>query len=330
MMTTNPDIKISVIIPAFNAEKYIAKAIKSCLSQTCPPHEIIVIDDASTDRTAEIAESFSPSVCVIRLAQNSGVSVARNRGVLASTGNWIAFLDADDWFLPEKLERQRRCAVENMQAVLIYTDYRIIAADGSERDPRFISPRKLWPMLRYRNPINLCSVMLRREAFDEVGGFDPSLRVAQDWDLWLKLAARYSVELFAAIPEPVVIYRSVSGSLSSSAMRYFFQRHSIIEGSCLSGTSGISRFLWRRRISAFNYYDTSIALREEGFPLFLFYMLKSIAAWPFPWKEMRSRYKITAVMVKQRFFGIHARPTFFRNRAYQRIWEHLCRPWNRA
>jgi glycosyltransferase involved in cell wall biosynthesis len=301
-------LKISVIIPAFNAEKYIVKAIESCLSQTCAPHEIIVIDDASTDRTAAIAESFPSPVRVLRQEKNQGVSVARNRGVQASTGDWIAFLDADDWFLPEKLELQRRCAVENEQTVLIYTGYRMIAVDGSERDARFISPRELWPMLRYRDPILLSSVMLRREAFDAVDGFEPSLCVTEDWDLWLKLASRYSVELFAAIPEPLLVYRRVTGSLSSSSMRYFYQRHSIIEGSCLSGTSAISRLFWRRRISAFNYYDTSIALREEGSSLDLQFILKSIALFPFPVSGMPlKRYKIAAVMVKQHLFGCLSR-----------------------
>jgi glycosyltransferase involved in cell wall biosynthesis len=293
-------MKISAIIPAYNAELYIAKAIESCLSQTYAPHEIIVIDDASTDGTAAIAESFPPPVRVIRLAENMGVAVARNRGVAASTGDWIAFLDADDWFLPEKLERQRHCALESPQAMLIYTDYQIIGSGGSHSRGRFFWPHELWPLLRCRNGLNLCSVLLRRDAFDSVGGFNSDYRTAQDWDLWLRLAFRYSVKSFAAVPEPLVVYRSVAGSLSSSAMRYFHQRSPIINGSCLLGTSGLSRLLWLRRISAFNYYDTAIALREEGSPLDLSFILKSIALWPFQFDGMAiKRYKVAVVMVKQ-------------------------------
>jgi glycosyltransferase involved in cell wall biosynthesis len=297
-------MKISVIIPAYNAERYIAKAIESCLSQTYAPSEIIVIDDGSTDGTAAVAESFPSPVRVIRLAENMGVSVARNRGVQASTGDWIAFLDADDWFLPEKLERQRRCALENEKAVLIYTAFRLVSLDGSESAGRFFSPSELLPMLRYRCPIHLSTVALRRDAFDSVGGFDPTHRTAQDWDLWLKIAARYSVKLFAAVPEPLAVYRRVAGSLSSSAMRYFHERKPIMESSCLCGSSGISRFLWRQRILAYNYYDTSIALREEGSPLDLPFILMSIALWPIPVSGMSiERYKIAAVMVKQHLLG---------------------------
>ena len=126
-----PSVKFSVIIPAYNAERYIRKAVESCLGQTYAPYEIIVIDDASTDSTAAIAESFPSPVRVIRLAKNSGVSVARNRGVEASTGDWLAFLDADDWFLAEKLELQRRCALKNENAVLIYTRF-LSSLDGVE------------------------------------------------------------------------------------------------------------------------------------------------------------------------------------------------------
>lgn len=296
-------MKFSVIIPAYNAERYISQAIESCLNQTYAPHEIIVVDDASTDGTAAIAESFPSPVRVICLPENMGVAVARNRGVHASTGDWLAFLDADDWFLPQKLERQRCCALENTKAVLIYTAARILAPDGSQRDGRFVAPTKLWPLLRYRDPIFLTTAAVRRDAFDAVGGFDPLLRNAQDWDLWLRIAARYSVEMFAAIPEPLVFYRQLAGSLSSSATRYFAYRAAVCAGSSLLGTAGISRLLWHLRISAFLYYDTSIALREEGSPLDLAFILKSIVLWPFPWKEMpMKRYKVAAVMAKQHFF----------------------------
>jgi glycosyltransferase involved in cell wall biosynthesis len=297
-------MKISVIIPAYNAELYIAKAIESCLSQSYAPHEIIVVDDASTDGTAVIAESFPQPARVICLSENMGVSVARNRGVQASTGDWLAFLDADDWFLPEKLELQRRCALQNPHAELIYTGYRIISCDGSEYDGRFFWPSELMPMLRYRSRLCACSVMLRRDAFDAVGGFDPALRTAEDWDMWLRIAARYSVDLFAAVPEPLAVYRRVAGSLSSSAMRLFRQRHQIIKSSCLFGTSGVSRFLWRRKISAFNYYDTAESLRDDGSLSYLPFMLKSFVLWPFPCFAMPNRYKVAIVMAMQTCISI--------------------------
>ena len=298
------DLRFSVIIPAYNAERYIAQAIESCLNQTYAPHEIIVVDDASTDGTVAIAESFPPPVRVISLTENAGAAVARNRGVQASTGDWIAFLDADDWYLPEKLELQRRCASENQQAVLIYMGWRIISADGVESSGRFKSPAALLPMLRFRCNLHLSTVVLRRDAFDSVGGFNPSLRVSQDWDLWLRLAARYSVDLFAAVPAELVVYRRVAGSLSFNTMRYFHVRKSIMNGSCLFGTAGIARFLWRRRIFAYNYYDTSESLHEEGSRSYLPFMLKSFLIWPFPCFAMPNRYKVAIVMAMQTCTGL--------------------------
>jgi len=296
-------MKISVVIPAYNAEQYIRMAIESCLRQTYAPIEIIVVDDGSTDGTAAVAESLSSPVRVVHLPENMGLSTARNRGVQASTGDWVALLDADDWYFPDKLERLRRCALENRQAALIYSGFRIIAVDGSEGDGLFISPSELLPMLRYRNRMNVSSVMMRRDVFDALGGFDPKLRAAEDWDLWLRIAAHCSVEVFAAVPEPLVVYRRVPGSLGSSAMRFFRVRKSIMKSSCLFGTSGVSRALWRRKILAFNYFDTAQSLREEGSLSYLPFMLMSFVFWPFPCIAMPNRWKTAIVMGMQTCCG---------------------------
>jgi glycosyltransferase involved in cell wall biosynthesis len=294
-------MKISVIIPAYNAERYIAKAIESCLSQTYAPHEIIVVDDGSTDGTAEVAESFPSPVRVIRLLENMGAAVARNRGVQASTGDWLNFLDADDWFLPQKFELQHRCALENEQAVLIYAGFRVMNYDKSEYDGKLLQPRELFPRLRYRCVIHLTTVALRRAAFDAVGGFNPALRVTEDWDLWLRLADRYTVALFVPMTEQLVVYRKVAGSLSSNTMRFFYERPVIYRSSCLTGTSGISRFFLQLRLLAFNYYDTAESLRDDGSHSYLTFMLKSFVLWPFPCFAMPNRYKVAIVMALQTY-----------------------------
>jgi GT2 family glycosyltransferase len=192
--------------------------------------------------------------------------------------------------------------LENEKAVLIYAGF-VTSLNGVESPGRFVPPAALWPMLRYRCAINADTVTLRRDAFDAVGGFDASLRVCEDWDLWLRLSARYSVELFAAVPESLAVYRMTPGSLSFYAMRLFTARAARIDERCLYGTSGVSRRLLRRRILSFLYYDTSIALREEGSLLDLSFILKSIVFWPFPWRELpMKRYIVAAVMVKQHLF----------------------------
>jgi glycosyltransferase involved in cell wall biosynthesis len=296
-------MKISVIIPAYNAQAYIRTAIESCLQQTYPPHEIIVADDASADSTSEVAASFGGNVRVLRLRQNSGPSTARNEAIKLATGDWLAFLDADDWFFPEKLARQRQCSLENTGAILIYSAFET-SLNGIERPARFYPPQVLWPMLRYRCAFHIGTVLLRRDAFDSVGGFDPTLRGGEDWDLWIRLARKSSVASFAAVSEPLAVYRTTPGSFCSDSMRIFKWRKSLLETRLLDGTVGLSKALWRQWILAFQYYDVALALREEGSSSDLQYLVKSLLAWPFPSATVPgNRYKIMAVMLRQHLLG---------------------------
>jgi glycosyltransferase involved in cell wall biosynthesis len=259
-----------------------------------------VADDGSTDRTSEVALRYQGPVRVIRLAENSGASVARNRAVEASSGDWLAFLDADDWFLPNKLELQRRCIQENPHAVLVFGGYRVIPVGGSEQEGLWTPPSDLHWRLRYQCCFTLCSAMLRRDVFEAVGGFNPAYRNCEDWDLWLRIAARFSPESFAAIPEPLFVYRRVAGSLSSNAGQLFKVRSAIIENGSLYQTSGLTSRLLRRKIHAFNHNDAAIALREEGSPEDLGLILRSLVLWPFPNKMLPwIRYKTAVVMLMQ-------------------------------
>lgn len=293
-------MRISVVIPAHNAELYVADAIESCLNQTFLPHEVIVVDDASTDNTARIAESYPAPVRVIRLTQNLGVAGARNRGALESSGDWIAVLDADDWFLPHKLEAQKRCAERNPNARIIYTGFRV-SKFGEEVDGYFAPVEDLPWKLRYRCPICVSTVMLRRDLFTELGGFDATVRIVEDWEFWLRIAERHTTKAFAAVPEPSAVYRCVAGGMSSSWIKMFKGREALVETRNLYGTTGIVRFCWRRLIRSFNYYEAAVALRGEGYEDYLGYMMKSLFLWPFPGKILPLyRYKITLVMIAQR------------------------------
>src|SRR5713101_9096613 len=118
-------IRISVLIPAYNAAPYLKEAIESALSQSYAPHEIIVVDDGSTDGTADIARSFGSQVRLLQHA-NRGVAASRNRGIEEATGDWIALLDADDLFLPDKLLLQVRAVDHNPSALLVYTGMRLL------------------------------------------------------------------------------------------------------------------------------------------------------------------------------------------------------------
>lgn len=208
---------VSVVIPAFNAARTLRMAVDSVLSQTYPALEIIVIDDASTDDTPNvIAEYCQPNFRSIRLRRNSGVSAARNRGIEAAQGELIAFLDADDEWLPEKISRQMaeyacRPAI-SMVACYAYD----ISASGeilhrhNAHRKAVTGPHAWRTLLRY--PFIMTSaVMIPKALLDQAGGFDTAMRVAEDQDLWIRLARLGEVGF---VHEPLVLKRYVPESLS--------------------------------------------------------------------------------------------------------------------
>ncbi len=180
-------MRVTVVIPAYNAENFIREAIDSVLIQTRPADEIIVVDDGSKDETPAIVQSYGTRVRFLQQA-NQGPSVARNRAARSTESELIAFLDADDAFEPRKLEIQMAAFAAMPGAVLSYTSLRMIAPDGSERIRPAVATEKLTVELRLGNPGLLPScVMLSRSAMLESGGFVTNLRGSEDWDLWLRL-----------------------------------------------------------------------------------------------------------------------------------------------
>lgn len=213
---------VSVIIPAYQAQDTIARALDSALAQTVPPAEIIVIDDGSQDRTREIVKEYvaRETDCAVRLLEqeNQGAGAARNRGLVASENRLVAFLDADDAWLPEKLARS--LAVMNGEAAdLVSHDYiraegdtttRISCAQNFNRHPD--------PFVDYflRGYIATSTVVARRALLVETGGFDPSLRAGQDYELWLAAISRPGMRhhVFA---EALTRYHVTPNSITSQA-----------------------------------------------------------------------------------------------------------------
>ncbi len=206
-------MKISVIIPTHNRRDLIDRAIRSVLAQTYPVCEILVVDDGSTDGTDELIVTDFPQVRLIRQA-NHGVSSARNVGISQSFGDWLAFLDSDDEWLPDKLKRQVEELSRNPEGQIIHTDEIWI------RDGKRVNPGK-----RHRKPsgwifnncLPLCcvspsSIVISRTVFDELGCFDESLPVCEDYDLWLRMSTRHP---FYLVEEPQIIkYGGHSDQLS--------------------------------------------------------------------------------------------------------------------
>jgi glycosyltransferase involved in cell wall biosynthesis len=204
------DFHISVVIPAYNAGHYVGRAIQSVLAQTRPADEIIVVDDGSTDSTAGIVGGFGSRIKLIQ-QPNAGVSAARNSGIRAAVGDWVAFLDADDQWLPDYLRMQAELLSRNPHLVWSAANYLTCYADrqAAEINPAFAE--KLLDdkdyfidyFAAYTRGFIGCSdtMLIRKNALLEAGLFPVNLRIAEDIDLWFRIAYRYPQIGFIARPQ---------------------------------------------------------------------------------------------------------------------------------
>jgi len=204
---------VSVIIPCFNQADFLAEAIDGALAQNYAPMEIIVVNDRSTDATAEVAGRFGDQIRYCATAHR-GLAAARNQAIKNSTGELIALLDADDRWLPGKLAYQVERLLAAPEVAMIFSAYRCFTADkrswtvGVQDGVRPTAHDQL-----HLNRANVLTSIFRRAIFDRVGGFDESLQRCEDWDLWIRIAA---VAPIMGTSKVVAEYRQHPGTLSSS------------------------------------------------------------------------------------------------------------------
>jgi len=196
---------VSVIIPTFNRATWVCEAIASVLAQTYAHLELIVVDDGSHDTTSEVVQAYGDGLRYIRQA-HACVSAARNRGVAASRGTLVAFLDSDDTWLPRKIAAQVTLLQQQPDAQACYTD-EIWIRHGVRVNARRIHQKHSGWLFEPSLPrciISPSSIMLRRTLWDHLGGFDERLPACEDYDLWLRMTLRVPVTL---IPEPLIVKR---------------------------------------------------------------------------------------------------------------------------
>lgn len=221
--------QVSVVIPAYNRAETIERCLRSVINQTLPPHEILVVDDCSTDGTVKSVERVaSPLVRIVRMPRNSGAQAARNAGIKAAVGDWIAFQDSDDEWLPDKLERQLRCALEGNYSVVISdglvvngnntTAYLVNEFCGDCYRRLLIGPR---PMFQ--------GLLAQKACFETAGYLDERVPAFQEWDTCLLLAKHFP---FGHVNAPLYRYHLHGGeTISKNAHRgargieYIFKKH---------------------------------------------------------------------------------------------------------
>lgn len=224
-MTVLP--KISVVIPCYNAKPYLAATIQSALAQDWPDLEIMVVDDGSSDGSAALVQSMFPNVRLIKQV-NQGVAAARNNGIAQAQGDWIAFLDADDIWLPGKLRAQWGVLQESPNARMAYTAWQVWTSTEPAPSPDYLDTLAadsgsaarwagasgwVYPQLLLDCVVWTSTVLAHKSVFAEVGVFDPKLRIGEDYDLWLR-ASRITKIL--RVPRPFALYRMHLASITKS------------------------------------------------------------------------------------------------------------------
>jgi glycosyltransferase involved in cell wall biosynthesis len=292
---------ITVVIPVFNGGQFIANAIDSALGQTVPPTQIIVINDGSTDDTNARLLPYRDRLTLIDQA-NQGAAAARNAGLRIATGEFIAFLDADDVWHPRKLEIQLQLMLRRPEIQLIGTetfDYPCTGAPdiSADADIEEISRDRLL----VRNYFTASSVMLHREIITRLGGFDTSVSSVEDFDYWQRVA---EIGIVAILKSPLTGYRRVAGSVScrpagvEQGLRRILQK--LDERDSWHGR----RWMRRKAISHLHYSISHLHGAAGSQRLSLWEVLQSLAWYPLPFHRSEtgvalSRLKRTIFLLLQ-------------------------------
>ncbi len=271
----------SIIMPCYNAETYLAEAVGSALGQSEPDFELIVVDDGSTDRSLEVLAQFHDPRIQILQQKNQGAAAARNQGIQKAQGEWIAFLDADDLWLPDKLQTARAAiALGGSRLGLWHHNYREFGAFGE----RAANPLKLAQGLRLEgevyadliihNFIATLTVVARKAALEQAEGFDQGLRGPEDWDLWIKISQAWEV---GYCPKPLAKYRQLVTGLSKNYKLYEKEIYKVLQRHLLSSGNkkAIAQGLWiHHRHMAHGF------ARQKERALSLSHWLKALRARP--------------------------------------------------
>lgn len=288
--------KVTVLIPVRNRPHLILGALDSVFAQTFRDFEVIVVDDGSTDDTPDVVAHYHKPVRLIR-CEPGGVSAARNAGIAQATGDYIAFLDSDDWFEPTKLEKQVAFLAAHPKAGLVYTRYSVFDEYSGNR---WVFPGGLTAQGdAFRNllmgfmetPLTTPTVMVRRSIFDSVAPFDTAMHMAEDIDLWCRIASHCE---FGFIDEPLSVIRyhpgNTSGRTSADENLRIFAN---IARRNLSRRDPRLTLGFKRRVWAKIYWVVAEHRRVGSGKAVNWYHLKSILTWP-----SRERIRVGATYLR--------------------------------
>ncbi len=254
---------VTVIVPVYNGAATLAQALDSVLAQSHRHLQVLVIDDGSTDRTAEIAAAYGDPRLALHRFPNAGVTVSRNRGVRLAEGRYVAFLDADDWWRADKLEKQLAALAADPAAGVAYSFTTFVDERGEVLHGGYQVPVSgdVLPRLFVRFFLQCGSnALVRREVFARAGLFDETLEVCEDYDFYLRAAACCP---FALVPEHQVSYRKHAGSSSSDAQRVRRSADRVIAAAVARHPAELGPLRWQAR-AVFDAYLVGVALENPA------------------------------------------------------------------
>jgi glycosyltransferase involved in cell wall biosynthesis len=286
---------VTVVIPAFNAESYITEALASIRAQTLRDIEVVVVDDGSSDGTVRMAARFARDLDLTVLTQtNAGPAAARNAGIRRARGRYCAFLDADDLMLPDRLAAQADLLDREADMALVYTDVMTFDDRGIIHRTRraYSDPRggMVLDHLLLDNFITTSTVMAPTSRLIEVGLFGEARRVSEDFELWLKMAARWQVGF---IDRPLVQYRRRPGSLSDDKLATAQCALDVVETFWREHPRHRMRYpdLYRRSIAEHLAAVGSAAVARGSRGVALTYLMKALRRDPWKRRTWKSLVK---------------------------------------
>lgn len=281
---------ISIVTPTYNRADFILEAVQSVIDQSYPHWEMVIIDDGSKDDTQELLAPYIEKDNRLKYfyQENQGQSVARNRGIKESNGDYICFLDSDNKWLPEKLKVSVTAALESPDSDIIYGDNITIDIDGVEISrismPKFSG--KITSLLLKDNFISMNTTMTKRECFENLGGFNEKDRLAEDYELWLRMSTQYS---FLYVPEYMGCYRVMEDQLSTDKEKRFWANERILINFRRDYPSAVTRSDWNHGFSFFYVRKALYELSEKNTLATIKISLRALCYdffWLGPWRVL--------------------------------------------
>lgn len=271
---------VSVVIPSLNAAPYIRQTIDSVLAQTHSVLEILVVDGGSTDGTREIVAGYGEPVRLMdqQAYGRKGIAAGRNIAIDVAKGEWIALLDADDWWDERKLQIQLAALERCPGAALCYTASWVVFDETGERVFHAVRDSStIWPSLRWNNQISNSTVLMRRAAIQKVGGHREDIIGFEDWEMWVRLRRHYT---FVSVPEALLFARILPNSVSHDVKKHVNGIPEVIDA-MLSGVTGWKRWVYGRRVWATQLRGAAIVAQMNGTPSREL-IWRSVLRWPSP------------------------------------------------